>query len=240
MAKRKKPGPSEVARRDGGHCAVFANSASAKRRGFSSYAELLAWGVRVGAVTAADAARLERTAAERPEDAAAVFSRALEARVWLRRILLALAARRTPASADVAILSEALAAALTARVLVQVSTGGWRWAWGDRGGVDLDRMLWPALLDAADVMTSKYYRQVGVCAGEGCDLIFVDRAPGSARRWCDKRACGAKVNSRRHYEQIVKRERRARKRGGQQLREHIEMRMERYMGRFGEDEEPSS
>ena len=78
MAKRRKPQVPEVVRRDGDLCAVFPNTASPRRRSFSSYAELLAWSVRVGAVTAADAERLERAAADRPEDAAAVFRRVLE------------------------------------------------------------------------------------------------------------------------------------------------------------------
>ncbi|MCP3993989.1 MAG: CGNR zinc finger domain-containing protein, partial [bacterium] len=33
---------------------------------------------------------------------------------------------------------------------------------------------------------------------------FVDRTPGSPRRWCHRNACGSKVNSRRHYHREVK------------------------------------
>ena len=236
VARRKGSEEPEAVRRDGALCATFVNSASAKRKGFSTYAEFLAWGLRCGAVTAGDAERLERAAADHPEDAVAVAARALEVRALLDRIFSARAERRAPVGADLDAFNAELSPALSARRLVPAARN-LQWAWGDRGGDDLDRMLWPVLWSAADVLSSKYYSKVGRCAGDGCDLLFVDRAPGSPRKWCNMQACGSKVNSRRHYQQVVKPENRMRKRG---IRDPklIERRLNRLTGWADEEEEP--
>ncbi len=92
---RKSPVP-EAVRLDGALCMTFVNTASRKRRGVDTYAALLAWGQHSGALSAADAERLERTADERPTAAEAVVRQARELRACLRRVLLAVAARRTP------------------------------------------------------------------------------------------------------------------------------------------------
>ncbi len=203
MAKQKRERQPELVRRDGGLCVAFVNTLSAKRRSFSTYAELLAWGRRCGAVTDADIERLERAAAERPDAAAAVLGRALELRACLERILKGLIRRRGPSDADVATLEAELVAVRSAERWVR-SGLGCRWVLGDRGGDDLDRVLWPVATSMAEVLSTKYCANAGRCAGEGCDLLFVDRTPGSRRRWCDKNACGSKIHSRRHYHRRVK------------------------------------
>ena len=45
---KSKSKQAEVVRRDGGLCVTFVNSASAKRKSFETYTELLAWAQRVG------------------------------------------------------------------------------------------------------------------------------------------------------------------------------------------------
>ena len=59
-------------------------------------------------------------------------------------------------------------------------------------------------MSAADLLTSKHYRKVRRCAGEGCELVFVDRTPGSPRKWCSMKACGSKVKALRHYRRTIK------------------------------------
>ncbi len=203
MAKRERGQQPEVVRRDGGLCVTFVNTASAKRRSFETYAELLAWGLRCGAVTGGAAERLERTAAERPDDAAGVVRRALDLRACCGRILKGLSRRRRPTEADLELLDADLRAARAAERLVPHGLGC-RWVVGDRGGDDLDRVLWLVVSSMAEVLTTKYHLKVGRCAGENCDLLFVDRTPGSPRRWCDRNACGSKINSRRDYRRRVK------------------------------------
>lgn len=205
MAKRMKRGPQEPAlvHLDGGLCVNFVNTASARRKPLESYADLLAWGRQSGVLELADAERLSRGAAERPADAEAVLARARELRVSLKRIYLALASRKAPPAADLETLNAALQAALPNRCLTPWEDGC-RWTWGGRDADDRDRMLWPVLLDAADVLTSKYRGKVRQCAGKGCDLLFVDRTAGSPRKWCTMKSCGARVKARRHYHKVIK------------------------------------
>lgn len=222
MAGHKGKQEPELVRRDGGLCVTFVNSASAKRRSFQTYAELLAWGHSHGAVTSAEVERLERLAAERPADAEAVAGRALELRDCCERTLRGLIRRRGPSEADVERLHAELLAVRSAERWVR-SGLGCRWVLGDRGGDDLDRMLWPVATSMAEVLSTKYCHKVRECAGEGCNLLFVDRAPGSPRKWCSMKACGNKVKSRRDYHRRVKPEReRARKIAAEFHRKRIE------------------
>ncbi len=60
----------------------------------STYADLLEWGQKAGALTSSDGQRLARAAAEEPAKAEAVLDRAQELRRLLERILLALVGHR--------------------------------------------------------------------------------------------------------------------------------------------------
>ncbi len=211
MAKRKGKQEPALVRLDGGLCVTLVNSRSAKRRSFETYSELLAWGHACGAVSGADVERLERAAAERRADAAEVVRRALELRARCRRIFQRLMDRQQPLDSDLEVLRAELATARAAQYFAR-SGLGCRWVWGDRGGDDLDRMLWPVATSMGEVLSTKYCLKVGRCAGEGCDLMFVDRSPGSRRKWCVKRTCGRKVTSRRDYQRRVKPAREASKR----------------------------
>lgn len=201
MFKRKLQLP-EIVRQDGGLCTHFVNTASAQRPGLGSYADLLIWGQRAEVLGSADAQRLERAATERPADAEAALAEARELRACLLRILLALAGRRNPAVADLDAVASALGAARSAHRFVPAADGGYLLGWGDRGGDDFDRMLWPVLASAVEVLSPDGYRRVGQCAAEDCTLLFVDRSPGSPRKWC--RRCGARARSRKHYHRVIK------------------------------------
>ncbi|MCP3964724.1 MAG: hypothetical protein GY719_43410 [bacterium] len=199
MPRRKSP--SATVRHDGGLCAVFVNSGNARRKSISTYGELLAWGQRHGVLGDADAERLARAAEARPADAEAVERQTRETRALLERILQALVERRTPAADDMKAFNQALGAATANRRMVPAESG-WRWGWGDRGGDDLDRVLWHVLMSAAEVLTTRYHRKVLVCAAEGCGLFLVDRLPGRPRKWC--RRCGIRARSKKRYHSSVK------------------------------------
>ena len=230
MTPRKNQ--TELVRHDGVLCATFVNTGNPKRKPISTYADLLAWGQRHRVLAAAEAQRLTRLAGERTADAEAVGRRAGELRALVERILLALSKRRTPADADMETLNDALSEVMANRRLVPAESG-FRWAWGDRGGDDLDRVLWHVLLSTADLLSSKFHRKVCRCAGEGCGLILVDRSQGSPRKWC--RRCGTLARSRKHYHTTVKpRKARSKARVRRQLAEE---RRQRLASR-GEEESP--
>ena len=200
--KKRTPDLPEQVRRDGALCAVFVNTASAKRASLATFDELLAWGRHHGALGDSDFERLAHAAAERPAAAAEVLRRALELRDRLARILDALVAHTAPAAEDLAALESDYARALAVRRLVPATGGGYRFSWGDHGGDD--RVLWPILESAIDVLTSRYHRKVHRCAAEGCDLLFVDRTPGSPRKWCDMKTCGTRSGSVKYYRRTLK------------------------------------
>ncbi len=118
----------------------------------------------------------------------------------MERILLALVDGRTPPNGDVDVLNRAIKSVMSDRCFVPAGDG-YAWGWDD--GNDLGRMLRPVLFSVANVLTSKL-RKVRRCAGEDCDLLFVDRTAGSPR---GMEACGRRVKARKHYLTKVKPER---------------------------------
>ncbi len=224
MAKRKrKPEQPELVQ-DGALCATFVNTAKGKRNRLETYADLLAWGQKQEVLSTTDGERLALAASKRPSDAEAVVREALEIRACLERIFGDLAARRTASDSDLATLNGSLRPVLSARHLVPAA-GGYQLAWDDLDGDDLDRMLWPVLFSAAEILSSDDHRRLRQCAGTDCGLFFVDRSPGSPRKWCTT-ACGHRVRSRRHYHSrvIPMRQRIRRNRAARQARKMAEYR----------------
>lgn len=54
-------------------------------------------------------------------------------------------------------------------------------------------------LDAARALSDEESSGLKMCEAENCAILFCDRSPGSARRWCSMKACGnrAKVSAHR-------------------------------------------
>ncbi|MEE8523502.1 MAG: ABATE domain-containing protein [Thermoanaerobaculia bacterium] len=198
MAKRKPlTRLQKLLRSDGALCVTFVNTTSPKRKAIESYDDLLAWGVDAGALAAAESERLASGAAVHPGNAASAVRRALTLRRRLRRILLALAGGGRPAPADLGLFNSDLGRAMATRQVVATGSG-YRWSWGDAGGDDLHRMLWPVLRSAADLLTSRYRERVGQCPDEDCGLLFIAHNSGRPRKWCGV-ACRNRNASQKHY-----------------------------------------
>ncbi len=192
-------------RSDGALCVTFVNAGLGKREPLATYDDLLAWGVGTGALEAADAARLEQAANEQPGPAEGVARRARTLRGRLERILAAVAGGERAAAGDLATLNLELAAALGHRRLA-IAGGRFRWTWQADSAEDLDRMLWPVLLSAGEMLVSEDRRRLRRCPSPGCGLFFVARSSGRPRKWCG-RACRDQESSRKHYRKIIKPER---------------------------------
>ncbi|MCK4470533.1 MAG: CGNR zinc finger domain-containing protein, partial [Anaerolineae bacterium] len=85
------------------------------------------------------------------------------------------------------------------RLEIRPSADRFEWAWV-LGENDLDRMLWPIVRSAAELLTSGDLRKVRQCAREGCDWLFVDASKNHSRRWCSMNMCGSRVKARRYYQ----------------------------------------
>jgi predicted RNA-binding Zn ribbon-like protein len=187
----------------GGHVGLdFANTLSRRghvqaRERLQGYADLVAWALQAGIITAAEAPALLHEAVRRPQEATETLERAIAVRELLYRLFSAVAAGRSPLPVDVNAFNTVLVDTLAfARV---VPTGnGFTWGWTD-APKRLDRLLWPVLRSAAELLTSEARHLVRECAADDCTWLFLDRSRNQRRRWCDMRTCGNRAKARRHY-----------------------------------------
>ena len=201
--------------RAGELCLAFANTAAPRLDDRSQktkppptlgdYDDLVDWGRRMGVLEDLDAERLTRAAAERSEDAAVAFTRALSLRASLVRVFTAVALGKTVPPRDLDALNGALHAALPRRRLAGRGKS-FQWQWdGDEEA--LDRMLWPVVASASELLLSDGLRGLRQCAGESCARLFLGRG-SSRRKWCDMNTCGSRPKGRRHYETSLPRRKR--------------------------------
>jgi predicted RNA-binding Zn ribbon-like protein len=162
----------------------------------NSYADLVSWGQDVGALTGDEADHLLQQAERRRTEAKAVLERAIALREAMYRVFVAVAVERSPESQDLKMLNGALSETL-ARLRIIPTAEGLAWNWADPDAA-LDRMLWPVVRSAADLLTSERLDRVGQCPG--CGWLFLDSSRNRSRRWCTMEVCGNRAKARRHYE----------------------------------------
>ncbi|OLD99871.1 MAG: hypothetical protein AUG80_03900 [Candidatus Rokubacteria bacterium 13_1_20CM_4_68_9] len=75
---------------------------------------------------------------------------------------------------------------------------GFSWDW-NTGDDALDRLLWPIIRSASEVLTSTDIAAVRVCAAPACRRLFLDGSRNGTRRWCDMAVCGNRAKVQRHY-----------------------------------------
>ena len=164
----------------------------------NSYHDLIAWSQQAQTVTDSEARILREEAEKHPAKASGVLKEAIVLREALFRIFLAVAEGLSPEDKDLNILNSALAEALC-HVRIVPQTGGFQWDW-TTGPENLDRVLWPVVRAAADLLTSDELSETRVCASENCDWLFLDISKNHSRRWCNMKTCGNRAKARRHYE----------------------------------------
>jgi predicted RNA-binding Zn ribbon-like protein len=187
----------------GGRLALdFVNTAGDRvhdtREDLETYGDLVNWSIQAAALSPDEAAHLRQAAAGKLQAAQQVRDRAVALREALYRIFSGLVAGSQPEPHDLEAVNQALAAALPKLALAPSADGfGWVWA----GTPDaLDRMLWPIVWDAGDLLVSDALSRVRQCpAPEGCGWIFLDKSKNRSRRWCSMETCGNVAKARRHY-----------------------------------------
>ncbi|HSR29467.1 MAG TPA: ABATE domain-containing protein [Anaerolineae bacterium] len=194
----------------GSLCLDYANTVSTRTEGLcreylTSYDELVEWSHHVGILTSEEASVLRNNAACHPDQATATLSRAVAVRETLYRVFSSIAHDQEPYTADLATLNRVLREGLS-RMEISPDGPGFAWTWVvDKE--ELDRILWPILRSAADLLTSEDLRRVQQCARDGCDWLFLDLSKNQSRRWCSMDTCGSRVKSRRYYRRRKHRER---------------------------------
>lgn len=167
------------------------------RERLGSYAELVRWaelaGVAAAGAAAGPGSRAEADAAE----ARSVFARAGALREALYRLFKAVVEGWEPEAEDVALLNREL---LCARQHERLAPAGGAFGWEWDGDTALERVLWPIVRSAADLLASPELRRVAQCAGEECGWLFLDTSRSGRRRWCDMGDCGNLAKVRRYRE----------------------------------------
>ncbi len=164
----------------------------------TSYEALVAWGQHAGILTDRQAEHLLEEAGRRPTEADAMRERAVVLREAIYRIFAAISAGLPAEHADLAVLNAELSRTSACSRLVP-SGEGYAWDW--IGAEDaLDRVLWPVVRDAADLLTSGDLDRVGQCADDRCGWLFLDTSRNHSRRWCSMEDCGNRAKARRHYQ----------------------------------------
>lgn len=162
----------------------------------SGYDALLAWAVETGLVQEELAERLERTARGQPQEAGRVVERAIELRALLYRIFSAIGSGAEPAPADLSEMNRWLPEANRHLRLVRVG-GAWDWGW-EEGADALDRVLWPVIRSAAELLTAPEVERVKLCDAHDCGWLFIDASRNRSRRWCDMAECGNRAKVERY------------------------------------------
>ncbi len=186
----------------GSLCLDFVNTVSTRiealsREYLTSYGEWVAWSHHAGILDTEEARSLNDDAARHPDLAAAALGRAIAVRETLYRILLKAAHDERPDNADLVALNLVLREGLSR---MEISSTGRRFAWTwVVNQEELDRMVWPVVRSAADLLTSQDLERVRQCARDGCDWLFLDLSKNQSRRWCSMETCGSRVKSRRYY-----------------------------------------
>jgi predicted RNA-binding Zn ribbon-like protein len=163
-----------------------------------SYDALLRWGEFVELVTGREAKALAREAEHRPVRAATVLRRALALRGALYRLFKAAIAGWPPRPDDLTALTRELQIA-RAHERLTASPHGITLDDGDTTAA-LDRLLWPVVRAAVDLLTSSRVDRVGQCPGDECGWLFLDTSRSGRRQWCDMKDCGNVAKVRRFRE----------------------------------------
>jgi predicted RNA-binding Zn ribbon-like protein len=159
---------------------------------------LAAWARQAGLASAAEQTAVTTAARRDGREAERGLRRARHLRELLARLFLATANGGRPAARDLRRLNAFLGAALRQRrVAMRGSACVWSWA-AETSGVD--RLLWPIVLAAADLLTSDVRTGVRECAAHGCGWLFLDTSRSQRRRWCTMASCGNRAKARRFYE----------------------------------------
>ena len=146
----------------------------------------------MGILTKKEAHILLQKAHYNSNEARAAFHRAIALREVIYRIFANLARMRPPKADDLTALHIAGLEALAHSHLFKTSTG-FRLDW--KNEYPLDRLMWPIVDSANNLLISEEVQQVKQC--NGCDWLFVDRSRNHLRRWCSMKVCGNRAKMRR-------------------------------------------
>ena len=150
-----------------------------------TYGDLLAWSVHAGILDRKEAKKLKR-------GSQSVVNRALRLREAIYRICIATMKRESPNNKDMTLLNDEIQQARSHEFIDSKFQRRSR-----STDKDLDQMLWPVALSAADLLTSHDLKRLQQCEAENCGWLFVDTSKNHTRQWCDMSDCGNRAKVRK-------------------------------------------
>jgi predicted RNA-binding Zn ribbon-like protein len=158
-----------------------------------SYADLVHWVTRAGALSAAEAAALLVQAEDDPRAAARELTRARSVREAVFAVFYARATGRGTDAAQLAVIQSSLAEAF-GHARLEPGDATFRWVWDP----DLRLPRWLVARSAVELATGGPLGRVKACASQdGCQYLFVDTSKNGSRRWCSMTDCGNQAKSQR-------------------------------------------
>lgn len=165
------------------------------------FADLLAFLRQSRALPESALRRLAHSIPNASPAAEKILQRARAVREALYRILDAVVEKHNPPPADLDEISSEWRR-VSKHFRLRRTTDGFEWQWAaeienEAAG---DRLLWPILRSATDLLTSSDLDRVRSCESETCRWLFLDTSRNHSRRWCDMKVCGNRSKVRRFYE----------------------------------------
>jgi predicted RNA-binding Zn ribbon-like protein len=185
----------------GALCLDFCNSGqgirgASKEEWITGYGDLIDWLKAGQAIGAAQAARLRAVEERAPEKAREVWTRAIELREALARVLLARTEGKKPQAADLKVIDAVHARSAPFARLAPTDEG---FAWSlDPAAEAPDAALRPIVESAVALLTSERLARLRRCGNSTCYWLFIDETRNCSRRWCEMASCGNVMKVRRH------------------------------------------
>jgi len=177
---------------------AFADQSWLTQSSSETFERLVAWGVDFGAVEADEAKELLVTEKKDPNAAGRTLRSARAIHRLLKRIFTTITVPDRPTDRDLAAFNRAVARTLPNLRIVALDAG-FSWSWQD--GTHLpDRILWPVIRSAAELLVSSDSSRIRECSSETCSWLFLDTSRNGRRRWCDMKTCGNRAKARRYYQ----------------------------------------
>jgi len=168
----------------------------------ATFDDLIHWAQKHRLISDAIARRLTRRGREHSRVAGLFLDRAIALRDAIYRVLSAVAAGKRAAEGDLLAIGNE-AAGFADKVRLKQSPDGFEWEWRGEEGL-FERVLWPVVQAATELLTSDALSRIRECEGPGCGWILLDQTKNRSKRWCEMKTCGNRAKMRRFYERHKK------------------------------------
>jgi predicted RNA-binding Zn ribbon-like protein len=160
------------------------------------YNNLLQWSQQAHMLANHEVEVLHEEAGRHAEEATNVLQWAITVRETMYHLFQGVIEGTKPQEADLATFNAALVETM-AHACIIPENDSFAWSW--QAQESLERVVWPIVCSAADLLTSTELKNVRICAAEDCGWLFLDTSKNHTRRWCDMKTCGNRAKVRKYY-----------------------------------------